>query len=492
MFSLSLSSISYFVFVLAFVFVYYLMPRRMQWKVLLLASALFFYIVSGAASVIWLLVSALTTYGFALIIEKTQKEKARKIFIIAAIVCVIGELYLLKYTKGLPLVAPIAISFYSLSILGYVLDVYWGISSAEKNPFLHLLYTCYFPQMTSGPITRYRDLKPQFIQGAAFNEQKVKGGIIRIVYGIMKKCIIADQAAVVVNTIFGDTITYQGAYVLLGAMMFSLQLYTDFSGCMDIVLGTSECFGITLPENFDIPFSSTTMSEFWRRWHITLGVWFKEYVMYPLQKSAPFQKLTSLCVEKWGRKKGKKPPTYLGLLIVWFLIGYWHGGALHYVIGSGLLHWFYIVSGEHLEPHIKNLTEKLSVDRNSKGYVLARRIKVYLLVISGFVFFRSGTTYQAVKMLYRMIHPVEGNFFTNFSVFDLGMSGLDFAVMFAGCVVLWTVSHMKARQIGVREWLGRQKFIIRYGIYFLISILAILGITRNFGADVSYFIYNQF
>lgn len=186
MFNLSLSSISYFIFVLAFVFVYYLVPRKMQWKVLLLASAVFFYVVSGKASIIWLLVSALTTYGFALIIEKTHKEKIRKILIIGAIVCVIGELYLLKYTKGLPLVAPIAISFYSLSILGYVLDVYWGISSAEKNPFLHLLYTCYFPQMTSGPITRYRDLKPQFTAGAVFDAQKVKGGIIRIVYGMIK------------------------------------------------------------------------------------------------------------------------------------------------------------------------------------------------------------------------------------------------------------------------------------------------------------------
>lgn len=296
----------------------------------------------------------------------------------------------------------------------------------------------------------------------------------------------------VVNTIFGDTITYQGAYVLLGAVMFSLQLYTDFSGCMDIVLGTSECFGITLPENFQIPFSSTTMSEFWRRWHITLGVWFKEYVMYPLQKSAPFQKLTSFCVKKWGRKKGKKPPTYLGLLIVWFLIGYWHGGANHYIIGSGLLHWFYIVSGEILEPHIKNVAEKLSIDRNSRSYVYIRRMKVYLLVISGFVFFRSESTYQAVKMLYRMINPVAGNFFTGFSVLNLGMNGLDFAILLMGCLILWTVSYMKEKQIAVREWISRQKFVVRYGIYFLLSILVILQITRNFGANVSYFIYNQF
>lgn len=492
MFSLSLSSISYFIFVVVFMFVYYLVPRKGQWKILLLASAVFFLVVSGAASVIWLLGSALSTYVFALAIEKAQKEKTKKALIITTIICVIGELYLLKYTRGLPLVAPIAISFYSLSILGYVLDVYWGISKAEKNPLMHLLYVCYFPQMTSGPITRYRDLKPQFEAGAAFDYKKVKGGILRIVYGMMKKCIIADQAAVVVNTIFGDTITYQGAYVFLGAVMFALQLYADFSGCMDIVLGTSECFGMILPENFDIPFSSTTMSEFWRRWHITLGIWFKEYVMYPLLKSVPFQKLTTYCAKKYGRKKGKKPPTYLGLLIIWFLIGYWHGGGLNFVIGSGLLHWFYIVSGELLEPHIKKLMEKLCINRSSKGYVFMQRMKVFLLVLSGWVFFRSETTYQAVKMLYRMINPVEGNFFTNFSILDLGMSGMDFGIMLIGCLILWTVSYLKKRQIGVREWVAKQNVVVRYGMYFILCILAILGITRNFGADVSYFIYNQF
>ena len=128
----------------------------------------------------------------------------------------------------------------------------------------------------------------------------------------MKKIIIADQVAVAVNTVFGDTITYQGAYVLYGSILFALQLYCDFSGCMDIVLGTSECFGIVLPENFEIPFTSVTMSEFWRRWHITLGVWFKEYVMYPMQKSGPFQKMNQFFVGKYGRKKGKIEIEYYG------------------------------------------------------------------------------------------------------------------------------------------------------------------------------------
>lgn len=492
MFNLSLTSLSYFVFVVVLVLIYYHVKRKYQWIVLLLASGMFFLVVSGVNSVVWLLLSAVTTYTGARFIEKIQHEKGRKAILWIVIALVLGELYLLKYTRGLPFVAPIAISFYSLSILGYVLDVYWNISEAEKNPFKYLLYMIYFPQMTSGPVTRHRLMKSQFEQGTEFCYNKVKNGLIRIVYGMMKKCVIADLCAVAVNLIFGDTITYQGIYVLVGTMFFALQLYADFSGCMDIVLGSSECFGVELPENFDIPFSSTTMSEFWRRWHITLGVWFKEYLLYPLLKSVPLQKLTTIFVKKYGKKKGKKFPTYLGLFLLWFLIGYWHGGALHYVIGSGLLHWFYIVSGELLEPHIAKWMEKIGINRKSAGYVLMQRLKVFLFVCSGFVFFRSETTYQAVKMLYRMVLPFEGGIFTGFSLGNLGLAAPNFCLLLLGCAVMWTVSWFKYEKRDIRKELAEKNVVVRYIVYVLLCMLVVLGMLRGYGADVSYFIYNKF
>lgn len=492
MFSLSLTSLSYLVFVVASVLIYYRVKRKHQWIVLLLASGIFFLLVSGIHSVMWLMLSGITTFIGAWGITKIQNEKGRKIILWIVVGLVLGELFLLKYTKGLPFAAPIAISFYSLSILGYVLDVYWKISEAEKNPFKYLLYVIYFPQMTSGPVTRHRLMNPQFAQGAEFSYHKVKNGLIRIVYGMMKKCVVADISAVVVNRIFGDTITYQGIYVLIGAMLFALQLYADFSGCMDIVIGSSECFGIELPENFDIPFTSTTMSEFWRRWHITLGVWFKEYLLYPLLKSAPFQKLTSIFVKKYGKKKGKKFPTYLGLLVLWFLIGYWHGGAMHYVIGSGLLHWFYIVGGELMEPHIAKQMEKMKVNRKSKGYILMQRVKVFLFVCSGFVFFRSETTYQAAKMLYRMVIPFEGGILNGFAFGKLGLAVPDFCLLLLACGIMWTVSWFKAQKREIRKELSEQNVAVRYGIYLLLCMLAVLGLVRGYGADVSYFIYNKF
>lgn len=490
--TLSLTSLTYLVFVLILVFIYYLVKQNRQWIVLLLSSMIFFVNVSGTKSIVWILLTWMITYVGVRWMTKIRDEKKKKVFVTVLVIFVIAQLYLLKYTRGLPILAPIAISYYSLSILAYILDVYWGISEAEKNPFLYLLYVGYFPQMTSGPVNRYRDLRPQFLKGAEFDADKVKYGILRILFGVMKKCLIADQVAVMVNTIFGDTVTYQGAYVLLGAILFTLQLYTDFSGCMDIILGTSECFGITLPENFDLPFSSTTMSEFWRRWHITLGIWFKEYVMYPLLKSAPMQKLNTVCVKKYGRKKGKKIPTYLGLFVVWFLIGYWHGGDLHYIIGSGILHYCYIVGGELLEPHIDKWTKKHGIDRTKSWYVLLRRCKVFLLVNSGFIFFRSATAYQGFKMIYRMVLPVEGTFFRKPEVFSLGLNLTGILTMMLGCIVLWMVSFIKNRGINIREKICSLPFFFRYTVYILFTMLVILSMVRGYGNDVSSFIYNRF
>lgn len=492
MFSLSLTSLSYLLFVVVFVLIYYMTPGRFQWIVLLLASAIFFVVVSGAFSVIWLLSGAASVYAGARLIVNATRQRTKRLLLTVVIALVLGGLYLLKYTKRVTLAAPIAISFYSLSMLGYVLDVYWGVDKAEKNPFRFLLYVIYFPLMTSGPVTRHRLMQPQLKQGAVFSYTRVKNGLIRVVYGMMKKCVIADLCAVMVSEIFGDTIAYQGIYVMLGAMLFALQLYSDFSGCMDIVLGTSECFGIELPENFEIPFSSLTMSEFWRRWHITLGVWFKEYVLYPVLRSTPFQRLLKACTRKFGRKKGKKLPTYLGLLLVWFLIGYWHGGAMHYVIGSGLLHWFYIVSGELLETPVSKLTAKLGINREAWGYVLLRRLKVFLLVCSGFVFFRSGTTYQAVKMLYRMVLPFERGFFEGFSLWKLGLRLPEVCLLMLGCIVMWTVSGFQKRQLDIRKMLGQRHVVVRYAAYLFLCVLVLMGMLHGFGADVSYFIYNKF
>lgn len=491
MFDLSLTSPSYVAFVLLGMLLVYLVKKEYQWIVLLLLSGVFFWIVSGPKSILWILLDAVVAFGSGLLLEKLSEEKKKKGILFFSLLLLLGELYLLKYTKELPLLAPIAISFYTLSLIAYVLDVYWQISKAEHNLARFLLYTCYFPQMTSGPINRYRDLSPQFEKGSDFSYDKVKNGLIRIAFGIMKKIMIADQISVAVNVIFGDPKAYQGCFILLGAMLFALQLYTDFSGCMDIILGTSACFGVELPENFDLPFSSQTMSEFWRRWHITLGVWFKEYLLYPILKSKPLQNFSKKCIQKFGRKKGKIYPTYVGLLVVWFLIGYWHGGDLHYVIGSGLLHYFYIVSGELLEPSLNKLYEKLKIKKEAVWFVLLRRLKVFLLVCSGFVFFRSLSTRDALYMYKCLLLPETG-FFHKVTLEILGLNPDTTVLMLLAFFVMCLVSFVKEKGKNPYELLKQQTLFVRYICYLGLLSLLMISMIRGFGLDVSSFIYNKF
>ncbi len=188
--------------------------------------------------------------------------------------------------------------------------------------------------------------------------------------GLFKKLVISERMAVIVNTIYGDYVTYSGLYIAVGTVCFAFQLYTDFSGAMDIALGLSEALGIRMAENFETPFFARSISEYWRRWHITLGTWMKDYIFYPVLKSDLFVAIGDAARKKLGKKRGKKVPTYLGMAVLWFTVGMWHGGAWKYIIGSGLLHCFYIISGQMLEPAFKKLTHVFKVNTECYSFRL--------------------------------------------------------------------------------------------------------------------------
>lgn len=295
----------------------------MQWSVLLAAS-LFYFLTSGNSILILypLTATAISHFGIRTIvrIESDREELKRKgknpDFIKRNVLCatVIGILIFLitfKYinfvintingignfwgrnTVLFPVVnwlVPLGISYYSLSLIGYVADVYFGIAKPENNFGKLAVYGMYFPVMISGPILKYREDGEQFFQPHFFDYTHVTRGMQRMLWGYFKKLIISERMAIIVNTVYGNYADYPGGYIWIGTICFAFQLYTDFSGCMDIVLGMSETFGIRLPENFERPFFSKNISEYWRRWHITLGIWMKEYVFYPLLRTSFFIK----------------------------------------------------------------------------------------------------------------------------------------------------------------------------------------------------------
>lgn len=350
-----LTSALFLTFLTILVVLYYIVPKGIQWILLLAASAVFIaYGTQNPLVYLLLAYGILVTFIGAIAVENSLDERKRNIRKIITISLVLVELIVLKYLnffwitftgfKGITeknamisaisMLAPLGLSFYSLISIGYVLDVSRRVCRAQRNIFKYALFLMYFPQITSGPITRYSEMKEELYKKHSFNIQNIYFGAQRIVWGLFKKLVISERMAVIVNTIFDNYTSYSGLYIVIGAVCFAFQLYADFSGCMDIVLGSSELFGIKLPENFDTPFFSTSISEYWRRWHISLGNWFKDYFFYPLLKSDFIQNMRKKLKPKVGKKWSKKIPTYVGMLILWTTIGLWHGGNYTYLIGS--------------------------------------------------------------------------------------------------------------------------------------------------------------
>ena len=309
--------ITSFLFLLFFavsVILYYSIPGRCQWPFLLLISVIFFLTSGNALLILYPLVSVTVTYFGAKWMEQEKDHKKRKWGLSLVVVCNLGILIVLKYLNlgvytynalasrladtpalldTLHFLIPLGVSFYTLSILSYVFDVYYEIAPAEKNWAKLLLFGMYFPTIISGPIMRYKDMKERMFGVHVFEYQRVTRGLQRILWGFFKVLVISERLAIVVSTVYDDFTTYGGFYIVFATLCFSLQLYSNFSGSMDIVNGVSQVFGITLPENFQTPFFSKTIQEFWRRWHITLGGWLKDYIFYPVTLSKPVKKVVT-------------------------------------------------------------------------------------------------------------------------------------------------------------------------------------------------------
>jgi len=295
--SLPFTSFLFFIFAAYTVLLYYLAPKRYQWLVAMLAS-IAFYASYGVERLPFILASSLIAYFAARKMDKLQREikqpaEAKKKCKPVLYLALAGLIRLLLYAKigtwvmqsvGAALklggaetakaIVALGVSYYTFSLISYVADVYWRKDKAETN-YLHLLaFTIYFPKILQGPISRHKELAPQMFEGHSFDYTRFCFGVQRMLWGYFKKLVIADRLAIFVNTVFGSVANETGAHLLVAAVFFVVQSYCDFSGCMDIALGFSECLGLKLAENFNHPFFSKSAAEFWRRWHMSLGTWF--------------------------------------------------------------------------------------------------------------------------------------------------------------------------------------------------------------------------
>ncbi len=528
----SFSFVGFFFIVLA---VYYLMPGRFQWIVLLLASLAFYFLSAQPFTFLYVLLSVVTVYFAARRIDGLSARRRMqpddrqldaklgrqiKTIYILALIIMIGMLAALKYSNFVlgnvcliaKLFAPqteiitvhfaasLGISFYTLQMVGYLTDVYWGMAECEKNIARMALFNLYFPQMISGPINRYKSLSGELFGEHSFEYGRVRSGIWRIAIGFFKKLVISEQLIGAVDAVYADTQVYGGIFVWIGTILYVIQIYADFAGCMDIVLGVSECFGVELTENFRIPFTSRSIQEFWQRWHITLGAWLKDYIMYPLLRSAAWGRLTKNIKKAMGKKAARQLPTFLAMLVLWLAMGLWHGGGWNF-IGEGIWFWLVIVLGQTLKPRGDSLLKKLRVREESRWWYCFQCARTTFIYAVGALFFKAGSLAGALRMLGSALNPsrvmesasrilaVINALDDSMGTVKLGWAAL--GVLF-GFLIMIIFGRMEKRNRPVREWLAEKPVVLR-GV---LTVLFIFGIII-FGAygpgySSSEFIYGGF
>lgn len=511
---MSLVSINFFILVAASVIIYYAVPIKNRWIVLLLSGIVFIVGANDIKMVIVMVTEILVTYLAAVLLIKYKENRhLSQCILTIGMVFDVGSLLILKDVnffvsmlqkaqkligkeyiwQNVTWLAPLGISYYTLTLIGYLLDVYWGTEKVERNPFKFLLFAGYFPLLTSGPIIRAKEAKAEILTGHRFSDQRFCLGLQRILWGLFKKMVISEHLAVIVNAVYGDYERYAGVYVWIAVACFPLQLYTDFSGCLDIVLGVSELFGITLPENFDMPFLSKNLSEFWRRWHITLGAWLRDYVLYPLLKSALWQKIGKLCKKYFGKKVGKQLPVWCGMLVSWFLIGFWHGGSWHYIIGVGLFFWFMIVLGELCKPALERFTKICKMNTECFSYKAYEAVRTYMLFMLGLSFFRAYGGVSEGIALWKSAFVWNPQVLVYEPLKQLGMSAHEIGVLSISLMILVGSGIGKVYlKKPIREWLGEQNILFRWGILYAAIFFIIVYGYFGLGMDASTFIYEQF
>lgn len=494
----------------------------MQWGLLLVCSIVYYLLSGNGKLILYPIVSVTACYvGIRLLSQLSdkeaaqgegQREKKRRGVLFMTVLVNIGVLVVLKYVnfgiytidgianifgssgellKRVDFLIPLGVSFYTFSLLGYVIDVYYGIAKPQTNYLKLMLYGMYFPVIISGPILKYREHGEQFFTPHRFDYRRVTRGLQRMLWGFFKKLVIAERLGILVDTVYGGYAGYPGAYIWVATACYAFQLYTDFSGCMDIVLGMSESLGILLPENFRTPFFAGSISEYWRRWHITLGVWMKEYVFYPVLRTNLFTNLNKAWKEKFGKKKGKQYATFAAMFVLWLTVGIWHGGDWKFVIGSGLLHWFYIVMEELLAPPCARLMEKWRIEADGRAVKIVRIVRTFFLVCVGDLFFRAASVGDAFAMLKGAVSVWNPSVLWNGSLLELGLDLMETVIVIVALFVLYAVSFAQNRG-SVRDRIADRPLLLRWLVWYALLFAVILLGCYGPGYSAGEFIYQGF
>lgn len=493
---------------------YQIVPQKWRVRVLLIFSYLFFWMLSEKL-IIYLLGATVLVHCVGIWLEflkseqkaelaaaersekkqiKSAYQKKSRRVLAFGVLLLLGTLAYLKYYNFfvgnvtgifgdfLPftleekkILMPVGISFYTLQAIGYMADVYWGRIKAQQKLENTALFLAFFPQIMEGPICRYEDTCDTLFAGKSLQLNNLTDGYVRIFWGLFKKKVIADRLAIGVDAIFGNYSSYNGVMIAFAAVAYTVQLYMEFSGCMDIIIGSGQLFGIKLPENFRQPFSAQSAAEFWRRWHITLGTWFKTYIFYPVSMSSPVKKWNQYARKNFGKYVTMLGTSAIALFPVWLCNGLWHGARWSYIF-YGMYYFTLILLGIAVEPLRDRVLEALHIRQDSTGLKYARIAKTWLIIFTGELFFRADGLRAGLRMFRSMFMDFNFSELWDGRLLNLGMSKADLFAIVAGCVVVAVIGSIKERGIHVRDSLDKKPVFLRWSLYYAL-ILAVIVIA---------------
>lgn len=501
---------------------YYTVPLKYRWYVLL-AVSLAFYLAGGLSAGLFLLFTAGTNYIGGLLLSRLNERKAsltpeekkireprikalKKWVLVPVLLLNFGLLYMVKYWNftaealgklvgsGLPRldwIMPVGLSFYMFQSVGYAVDCYRGKYPAEKNFLKFSLFVSFFPQMVQGPISRFDQLEPQLIRGNEWNADHVSAGIQLALWGYLKRMLIADRAAMVVNAVFDAPEQYGGFFYAFAVLFYCIQLYCDFSGGIDITRGVAQMFGIQLAENFKRPAFATSLADYWRRWHVTLGSWMRDYVFYPLSFSKPFANLGRWARKHFKGKVGKVIPTAAATFVVYLIIGIWHGANFRY-IAYGFYNGIILTSSVLLANTYSGWKKKLNIWDKSPWFRVFAILRTTAIVFVGRYITRAPRLLVGLQMLKKTVfspclYQLKDGTFGNF-----GLSVTDYLVVALGCAVVFFLEWKLEEGTDLRKELATKHPVVQWLCLFLpLLLLCIFGIFRGSGIRVE-FIYQQF
>ncbi len=527
------TSYEFLIFLLVLFLVYYLFPSQCQWKLLLVASFLF-YFTAEPVYCLYILAISISIWLAACRIEnikgkqekylkgrktdwtKEQKKKfiaqmkgAMRWWLSGGLLFNLGILAVVKYSdftveninmlmweagcstrlRPLDIAMPMGISFYTLQALGYLTDVYRGTVRAERNFFKIALFISFFPQLVQGPINRFGDLRRTLYAEHSFDRQNVLYGLQRFLWGLFKKLVIADRILVGVNAIIQNPIDYSGGFVFAGMLFYALELYADFTGGIDIAIGVAQVLGVEMAENFNRPYFSKSIQEYWNRWHITMGFWFKDYLFYPISVCKPMRKLSHFLRRHAGEGVGKKVPVYLASLVIWFFTGIWHGAGWNFIVW-GLCNWFVIVVSQELKPFYERFHKRFAVgDRWHFRLFQVVRTMLLMSCLRLLDCYRDVST--AFRMFFSMFSGQHWDSMIRGGLLTLGLTTLDFGIILFGLILLVLVSLWQRKgsvRVQIMKFPYWVRFAIWYGLFLCVLLLGAYGI----GYESNQFIYNQF